>query len=93
MTDFKHVEEQIARLKDANDPIYKQWPFELLAEAAKTMQALLDENRLLRAEHQAGKYISRNSPNDTWETWVHACDAADTKPQLKATHPALGAER
>jgi hypothetical protein len=47
----------------------------------KTMQALLDENRLLRAEHHAGQYISRNSPDHTWEKWVDACDAADAKLQ------------
>jgi hypothetical protein len=91
MTDFKHVEEMIAKLpkgccwlkKDVGGSHHDD-PCPACREkraAADTMQALLDENRLLRVEHHAGQYISRNSPDHTWEKWVDACDAADAKLQ------------
>jgi hypothetical protein len=82
MADFKHVEEQIDRLHRADQhSVQRIHGSRIFAEAADTMQALLDENRLLRAEHHAGQYISRNSPDHTWEKWVDACDAADAKLQ------------
>jgi hypothetical protein len=72
MADFKHVEEQIDRLHRADQhSVQRIHGSRIFAEAADTM----------RAEHHAGQYISRNSPDHTWEKWVDACDAADAKLQ------------
>jgi hypothetical protein len=41
-----------------------------------TMERLLAENELLKAEHEAGRHICRTTSNAVWGLWVTAADAA-----------------
>lgn len=46
-------------------------------ELRTEVERLSAQNRLLLAEHKAGRDISRHSSNESWRRWVAACDAVD----------------
>ena len=59
-------------------------PFTEAADHIEQQAARIAE---LEAEHEAGRFISRDSPNDTWERWVKACDVVQAALD-KADNPA-----